>query len=48
MLEVEFLCHRVALIHEGQIIAQGTPDELKKTYNSDNLEMAFMEATKIG
>jgi len=48
MLEVEFLCHRVALIHEGQIIAQGTPDELKNTYNSDNLEMAFMEATKIG
>ncbi len=48
MLEVEFLCHRVALIHEGNVIAQGTPDELKDTYSSDNLETAFMEATKIG
>ena len=48
MLEVEFLCHRVALIHEGNVIAQGTPDELKDAYSSDNLETAFMEATKIG
>lgn len=48
MLEVEFLCHRVALIHEGKIIAQGTPAELMDQYSSDNLEMAFMEATKNG
>jgi len=48
MLEVEFLCHRVALIHEGIIIAEGTPNELKNKYSSDNLETAFMEATKVG
>ena len=48
MLEVEYLCHRVALINEGVIVAQGTPDELKTKYNSVNLEQAFMEATQLG
>ena len=48
MLEVEFLCHRVALIHEGVIIAEGTPNDLKNEYGAKNLEMAFMEATRVG
>jgi ABC-2 type transport system ATP-binding protein len=48
MLEVEYLCHRVALINEGTIIAEGTPTELKTRYNSVNLEQAFMEATQLG
>ncbi len=48
MLEVEYLCHRVALINEGIIVAEGTPDELKSRYNAVNLEQAFMEATQLG
>ncbi len=48
MLEVEFLCHRVALIDEGRIIAEGGPDELKDRFGAKNLEQAFMEATRIG
>jgi ABC-2 type transport system ATP-binding protein len=48
MLEVEYLCHRVALINEGVIVAQGTPNELKEKYNAVNLEQAFMEATQLG
>jgi ABC-2 type transport system ATP-binding protein len=48
MLEVEYLCHRVALINEGVIIAQGTPQELKDKYDAVNLEQAFMEATQLG
>ncbi|MCW4035953.1 MAG: ABC transporter ATP-binding protein [Candidatus Bathyarchaeota archaeon] len=48
MLEVEFLCHRVALIDEGRIIAEGGPDELKDRFGAENLEQAFMEATRIG
>jgi len=48
MLEVEFLCHRVALIDEGRIIAEGRPDELKDEYGADNLEQVFMEATRPG
>jgi ABC-2 type transport system ATP-binding protein len=48
MLEVEYLCDRVALINEGVIIAEGTPTELKTRYNAVNLEQAFMEATQLG
>ena len=48
MLEVEFLCNRVALINEGGILAEGTPEEIKSRYNASNLEEAFMEATSLG
>jgi ABC-2 type transport system ATP-binding protein len=48
MLEVEFLCHRVALIDEGVIIAEGSPSELKDKFSAENLEEAFMEATRLG
>lgn len=48
MLEVEFLCHRVALIDEGRIVADGRPSELKERLGAENLEQAFMEATRIG
>jgi ABC-2 type transport system ATP-binding protein len=48
MLEVEYLCHKVALINEGNIISEGTPEELKVRYNAVNLEQAFMEATQLG
>jgi ABC-2 type transport system ATP-binding protein len=47
MLEVEYLCHRVALINKGFVIAEGTPVELKERFNSKNLEQAFMEATRF-
>jgi ABC-2 type transport system ATP-binding protein len=48
MLEVEFLCHRVALINEGKVIAEGTPGELKEKFNAENLEQAFMELANLG
>ncbi|UCH57368.1 MAG: ABC transporter ATP-binding protein [Candidatus Bathyarchaeota archaeon] len=48
MLEVEYLCHRVALINEGQIIAEGKPEELKEKYTAENLEQVFMEVTRLG
>ena len=48
MLEVEFLCHRVALIDEGVIIAEGSPSDLKNKFSAENLEEAFMEATRLG
>lgn len=41
MLEVEFLCDRVALIKEGSIIEQGSPKGLKKKYKVQNLEEVF-------
>jgi ABC-2 type transport system ATP-binding protein len=48
MLEVEYLCHRVALINEGNLFAVGRPEDLKDSYNAENLEKVFMEAIKIG
>jgi ABC-2 type transport system ATP-binding protein len=48
MLEVDFLCDRVALINEGVIVAEGEPDDLKKRYSAENLEKVFMEATRRG
>lgn len=47
MLEVEYLCHRVALIHMGKIIAEGRPDVLKEKFGAENLEQVFMEATRL-
>jgi ABC-2 type transport system ATP-binding protein len=47
MLEVEYLCNRVALINEGSVIAEGRPDELKNRFGAENLERVFMEATRL-
>jgi len=41
MLEVEYLCDRVALVNKGKIVVEGKSDELKKRYHSANLEEVF-------
>jgi ABC-2 type transport system ATP-binding protein len=41
MLEVEYLCNRVALLNKGKIAIEGQPQELKAKYNSQNLEEVF-------
>ena len=41
MLEVEYLCDRVALINRGRIVVEGEPSELKTKYQSQNLEEVF-------
>ena len=46
MLEVEFLCDRVALINKGRIVEVGTPKELKEEYHAENLEEVFMRAVE--
>jgi len=46
MLEVELLCHRIALIDDGKIIASGTAADLKKEYDAKNIEEAFVKAIK--
>ncbi len=42
LFEVETLCHRVALVHEGRIAACGTPAELRQDTGTDSLEKAFL------
>ncbi len=47
MLEVEYLCDRVALIDHGRIVAEGTAEELKSKNNVENLEEAFAKVVGI-
>lgn len=44
MLEVEYLCDRIAFINKGRIIAIGSPRELIERYGGTNLEEAFINA----
>jgi ABC-2 type transport system ATP-binding protein len=41
MLEVEYLCDRVALLNKGKIVVEGEPQQLKTKYESENLEEVF-------
>jgi len=41
MLEVEYLCDRVAIMHKGRIVEIGSPKELLEHYGARNLEEAF-------
>ncbi len=42
MLEVEYMCDRIALINDGVIVELGTPADLKKKYDAANIEDVFM------
>ena len=39
---MEFLCDRIIMIHKGKIIAQGTPEELRKQTATTNLRDTFL------
>lgn len=41
MREVERLCDRVAILHQGQILAAGTLSELRDRYQENDLEELF-------
>jgi len=41
MLEVEYLCDRVALVNQGKLVVEGETKDLKTKYNSENLEEVF-------
>jgi len=48
MLEVDYLCDRIALVNKGKLVASGTPQELKEANASPNLEEAFMKVVSHG
>lgn len=41
MEEAEYLCDRIVMIHQGRIISEGTPEELKRGLGRDNLRDVF-------
>lgn len=46
MLEVEFLCDRIALIANGQIVEEGTPKSLLQKHAAKNIEDVFVKVVK--
>jgi ABC-2 type transport system ATP-binding protein len=42
MLEVEYLCDRIALISDGKIIEEGKPKSLMEKYTARNIEEVFI------
>ena len=47
MLEVEYLCERVALVNRGRIVAEGSPDDLKAKNEVQNLEEVFAKVVGL-
>ncbi len=47
MLEIEYLCDRIAFISGGRIITDGRPEELKRKYQAENLEEVFERLVKV-
>jgi len=46
MLEIEYLCDRVAIINKGEVLEIGTPHGLKTKYGAQNIEEVFAEVAK--
>src|SRR5450755_129349 len=43
MTEVEKLCDGVGIIHNGKLLAEGTPAQLRDTYQENDLEEIFVK-----
>jgi ABC-2 type transport system ATP-binding protein len=46
MFEVDQLCDRIAMIDRGELILEGTPDELKKRFGVETVEEVFVKAVR--
>jgi len=46
MLEVEYLCDRIALIAEGKIVEEGRPKSLMEKYHAHNIEEVFVKVVE--
>ncbi len=47
MREAEKLCDRLGIIHNGRLVTQGTISELRRQYQTEDLEEAFVRAINI-
>lgn len=47
MHEAEQLCDRIVIIHQGQVKAHGTIEELRNHFQQDNLDHIFMRALDV-
>ncbi len=44
LLEAEQVCDRLVILHRGQIVSVGTPEEIKRAGGGENLTTAFQRA----
>jgi len=44
MQEVAALCDHIVILHQGLVVASGTPEELLRSTGKTNLEDAFVAA----
>lgn len=42
LADVDALCDRLAILHDGRLQFTGTPDQCRRHYGADTLEQAFM------
>ncbi|MGQ9781538.1 MAG: ABC transporter ATP-binding protein [Nitrososphaeria archaeon] len=47
MLEVQYVCSKVALIDSGTVVEEGSPTGLMEKYGSSNLEDVFVKVSNI-
>jgi sodium transport system ATP-binding protein len=43
MSEVEKLCDVIGIIHNGALLTEGTPSQLRETYQENDLEEVFVK-----
>lgn len=48
MPEVEEICDKILFIHEGKTIAEGTPAEVLKAFDSRTLDQVFIKIVRSG
>ena len=48
LAEAESVCHRIAILNQGSLVAVGTPDEVKKRMGSPDLTAAYQKALQAG
>jgi len=48
MRDIEEVCDRVLFLHAGKILAAGTPDEITKHFQEDDLEDVFIKIARGG
>ena len=47
MEEVDKLCHRVAFLHQGRLVEEGTPQKLKLQYSSSDIKIVYREEGQV-
>ena len=46
--DVEKICDTIGIIHEGKLIEQGSPDDLKTKHGAKDLDEVFLKVARHG